>query len=235
MGSGPASATDRDLGGRGWANGRQLRHQQAAAARRCGHSRSAACGGDSARTSLDLRAIGIRRACRCRPSSPIRRGRTSQIVVSWHALESVQRPQVVLGHPDGTLLRTVDAVERSYVDAKSGQRVHAFHARLDTLTPDTEYMYAAVHDGAGPEFGNFRTAPRGRATFTFTSFGDQGTPTLGRRFVPPAGVVLPNAPFVNDNLGGPAGADTTTGIERIRPLFHLFNGDLCYATLRKTG
>ena len=156
---------------------------------------------------------------------------TSQIVVSWHALESVQRPQVVLGHPDGTLLRTVDAVERSYVDAKSGQRVHAFHARLDTLTPDTEYMYAAVHDGAGPEFGNFRTAPRGRATFTFTSFGDQGTPTLGRRFVPPAGVVLPNAPFVNDNLGGPAGADTTTGIERIRPLFHLFNGDLCYANL----
>ena len=34
-----------------------------------------------------------------------------------------------------------------------------------------------MHDGAAPEFGTFRTSPRGRAAFTFTSFGDQGTPT----------------------------------------------------------
>ncbi len=46
---------------------------------------------------------------------------------------------------------------------------------------------AALHDGAEPEFGTFRTAPRGRAPFTFTSFGDQGTPTLGKKYVPPAG------------------------------------------------
>ncbi len=37
--------------------------------------------------------------------------------------------------------------------------------------------------------------------------------------------------FVNDNLGGPAGGDTTLGVERLKPLFHLFNGDLCYANL----
>jgi hypothetical protein len=60
------------------------------------------------------------------------------------------------------------------------------------------------HEGAQPEFGTFRTAPRGRARFTFTSFGDQGTPTLGRRYVPPAGTTVPNPPYVNDNLGSPA-------------------------------
>ena len=49
-------------------------------------------------------------------------------------------------------------------------------------------MYAALHDGAEPVLATFRTAPRGRAKFTFTSFGDQGTPTLGKRYVPPAGV-----------------------------------------------
>jgi 3',5'-cyclic AMP phosphodiesterase CpdA len=88
-----------------------------------------------------------------------------------------------------------------------------------------------MHDGAAPQFSAFRTAPRGRAAFTFTSFGDQGTPTLGKRYTPPAGVEIPNPPFVNDNLGSPAAADTTLGVERLQPLFHLFNGDLCYANL----
>jgi len=36
---------------------------------------------------------------------------------------------------------------------------------------------------------------------------------------------------VNDNLGSPAAGDTTAGVERVAPLFHLFNGDLCYANL----
>jgi hypothetical protein len=43
--------------------------------------------------------------------------------------------------------------------------------------------------------------------------------------------VAPAILYVNDNLGSPAGADTTLGVERLRPLFHLFNGDLCYANL----
>ena len=88
-----------------------------------------------------------------------------------------------------------------------------------------------MHDGAEAEFGTFHTSPRGRAPFTFTSFGDQGTPTLGKKYVPPAGVTMPNPPYVNDNLGSPAAGDTTLGVERLQPLFHLFNGDLCYANL----
>jgi hypothetical protein len=42
---------------------------------------------------------------------------------------------------------------------------------------------------------------------------------------------LPENLYLNDNLGSPSAADTTLGVERLQPLFHLFNGDLCYANL----
>ncbi len=154
-----------------------------------------------------------------------------EMVVSWHALQPVSGPRVLLGKPDGGFERTVAAEVTSYVDAKSGQTVYAMHARLTGLRADDVYLYGAVHDGAEAEFGSFRTAPRGRSRFTFTSFGDQGTPTTGKVYVPPSGVTIPNPPYVNDNLGSPAAADVTAGVERVRPLFNLFNGDLCYANL----
>ncbi len=156
---------------------------------------------------------------------------SSEVTVSWHTLKPVHNPRVVLGRPDGKLEKTVAAKPTSYTDGKSHQTVYAYHAKLDRLQPDTAYMYGAMHDGAAPDFGTFRTAPRGRASFTFTSFGDQGTPTMAKKFVPPAGVTLANVVFVNDNLGSPAAGDTTLGVEQLRPLFHLFNGDLCYANL----
>jgi hypothetical protein len=144
------------------------------------------------------------------------------MAVSWHTLEPVLHPRVLLGHPDGRLDRITPARTTSYADAKSGQTVYAHHARIDGLTPDTGYLYAALHGGAEPQFSTFRTAPRGRAPFVFTSFGDQSTPTL----------VADGAPsYASDHLGSPAAADTTLGVERLQPLFHLFNGDLCYANL----
>jgi 3',5'-cyclic AMP phosphodiesterase CpdA len=156
---------------------------------------------------------------------------SSEIVVSWHTLQPVHNPRVALGRLDGKLAQTVKAEATSYTDAKAGQVVYAYHAKLGRLRADSPYLYGAMHDGAEPEFGTFRTSPRGRAPFTFTSFGDQGTPTLGKKYVPPAGVTMPNPPYVNDNLGSPAAGDTTLGVERLQPLFHLFNGDLCYANL----
>ena len=154
-----------------------------------------------------------------------------EVVVSWHTLQPVRTPQVLvtrLGRPTVDRFR---AQTVSYTDAKSGVVVYAHHARVNGLRADTEYTYAALHEGADPEMGTFRTGPRGRAPFTFTSFGDQGTPTVGKVFTPPAGVTLASPPFVNDNLGSPAAGDTTAGVERVQPLFHLFNGDLCYANL----
>jgi 3',5'-cyclic AMP phosphodiesterase CpdA len=163
---------------------------------------------------------------------------SSEMVASWHTLRPVQNPRVVLGRLDGKLEQTVEARATSYTDAKSGQIVYAYHTKLGGLQADSAYLYGAMHDGAEPEFATFRTSPRGRAPFTFTSFGDQGTPTLGKTFVPPAGATLPNPAlgasavlYVNDNLGSPAAGDTTLGVERLQPLFHLFNGDLCYANL----
>ena len=155
----------------------------------------------------------------------------TEVTVSWHTLQPIQNPRVILGRPDGRLEQVVQAGPTSYLDAKSGQTVHAHHARLTGLQPASTYMYGALHDGAAPEFGTFTTAPRGRAPLTFTSFGDQGTPTLGRQVATLKGVTLPAPLFINDNLGSPAAGDTVLGIEQLRPLFHLFNGDLCYANI----
>ncbi len=154
-----------------------------------------------------------------------------EIVVSWHTLQPVDDARVLLGGTDGRYKNSYHAETLSYTDGKSGKTVYAQHAHISGLHPDQEYVYLAVHDGAQPVFGSFTTAPTGRQAFTFTSFGDQGTPTTGKVFVPPAGVTIANPPFVNDNLGGPASANTPAGIERVQPLFHLFNGDLCYANL----
>jgi hypothetical protein len=130
---------------------------------------------------------------------------SSEMVVSWHTLAPVRHSRVVLGHLDGRLEQTVEASATSYTDAKSGQVVYVHHAKLQRLRADFNYLYGAMHDGAEPQFSTFRTAPRGRAPFTFTSFGDQGTPTLGKKYLPPAGVTMPNPPYVNDNLGSPGG------------------------------
>jgi hypothetical protein len=156
---------------------------------------------------------------------------SSEIVVSWHTLQPVSEARVMLGDQDGRYSRSVNAAQTSYTDAKSGEVVYAYHASLTGLRSSHDYAYAAIHDGAQPEFGSFRTGPRGREAFTFTSFGDQGTPTTGKKYVPPVGVTIANPPWVNDNLGSPAAGDMPAGVERVQPLFHLFNGDLCYANL----
>ena len=145
-----------------------------------------------------------------------------QVVVSWHTTDAVHNPRVLLGTAGSDFGRTVVAQTRTYRDAKSGSEIQVHHAVIDGLAPDTDYVYAAVHDGAGWELGTARTAPTGRKPFTFTSFGDQATPTLGRRV---------GNTYVNDNLGSPAAGDITAAIERIGPLFNLVNGDLCYANL----
>ncbi|RJO75358.1 metallophosphoesterase family protein [Nocardia panacis] len=145
-----------------------------------------------------------------------------EIVVSWHTTTSVSKPVVRYGTAAGGFGTEVQAQTRTYRDAKSGTEVQAHHARITGLTPDTEYVYAAGHEGAPPELGTIRTAPSGRAAFRFTSFGDQGTPTLGK---------LDGGKYVNDNLGSPFAGDVTSGIERVAPLFNLVNGDLCYANI----
>ena len=157
------------------------------------------------------------------------RDASREVAVTWQTYAPVDRPRVAVGAAaDGRLAERIPAVTRSYQDPRQpDEPVYVHSARLRGLAPDSEYIYAAEHDGADAEVGDFRTAPRGRAPFTFTSYGDQGTPTV----TAPTGLPSPAPPFKNDNLGSPSAGDVTAGVERVAPLFHLVNGDLCYANL----
>jgi Calcineurin-like phosphoesterase/Purple acid Phosphatase, N-terminal domain len=146
----------------------------------------------------------------------------AEVVVSWHTAAAVNNPRVMMGTPDDGVGSTVAADTVTYRDAASGTEIRVHHGRLTNLAPDTDYVYAAVHDGASPQVGTMRTAPRGRSPLRFTSFGDQSTPTLD---------TMVASAFGNDNRGSPSAGDITTAIERAAPLFNLVNGDLCYANL----
>src|SRR5690242_2949610 len=100
-----------------------------------------------------------------------------EVVVSWSTPQSVARPRVLVGSAGDGYGRTVPAETITYLDAASKTEVFIHHARVRDLRPDTGYAYAALHEGSTPIPGFVRTAPRGRAPFVFTSFGDQGTPT----------------------------------------------------------
>ncbi|WP_236796234.1 metallophosphoesterase family protein [Amycolatopsis sp. GM8] len=145
-----------------------------------------------------------------------------QMVTSWITESSVRRPRVVYGTLEGGFGSTVQADTRTYVDGKSGRTVWIHHAELDRLRPGTDYIYAVQHDGATPDAGTFRTAPAGRAPLTFTSFGDQSAPQV---------TWAANGTVGLDANSTPATKDIVTGIETVAPLFHLLNGDLCYANL----
>jgi 3',5'-cyclic AMP phosphodiesterase CpdA len=147
---------------------------------------------------------------------------SSEVVVSWFTEAPVNNPRAMLGMPGDGFGRTVQAETRTYRDGKSGIEVRVNHARITGLVPDTDYIYAAVHDGANPQLGTVRTAPRGRSAFRFTSFGDQSTPALNN---------LAGTSYTSDSRGSPAAGDMTAAVERMAPLFNLINGDLCYANL----
>src|SRR5215475_6298944 len=140
-----------------------------------------------------------------------------QAAVSWLAAMAVSRPRLRLGKMDSGYGQEVAAEERVYTEALSGQTVFTYHARLDNLQPDTQYLYEVLNDGAAPVSGTFRTGPAGRSRgFRFTSFGDQAVPMkIGAGLGPwtvNAGYIVP-------------------AVEVLDPLFHLFNGDLCYANV----
>jgi hypothetical protein len=145
-----------------------------------------------------------------------------QMVVSWITDAAVRRPRVVYGTLEGGFGGCADADTKTYVDGTSGRTVYIHHAELTRLRPNTQYMYAAQHDGATPDAGTFRTAPSGRVPFTFTSFGDQSAPQVTWASTGAVGL---------DANSTPATKDIVTGIETVAPLFHLLNGDLCYANL----
>ena len=148
-----------------------------------------------------------------------------EMTVSWSSATSVARPRVRFGTPDGGFGTEVQAQTVTYVDGKSAIESYLHHARLTGLHPDTTYIYAVLADGVQPDAGSFQTAPVGRSAFTFTSFGDQCVPTSTWS--------TSGSSYTSElnTLASPAAGDIVGGIEQVGPLFHLLNGDLCYANL----
>jgi 3',5'-cyclic AMP phosphodiesterase CpdA len=136
-----------------------------------------------------------------------------EVTVSWATPATVQNPRLNLGLVDGGSGRVVQADTRTYTDAKSGIEIVSHHAMLTDLGPATNHVYSVEHDGSSRQYGSFTTAPAGRAAFRFTSFGDQATPETG------------------NGLASPWAAYNPPQIEAMQPLFHLLNGDLCYANI----
>ncbi|MEU6172526.1 metallophosphoesterase family protein [Streptantibioticus parmotrematis] len=147
---------------------------------------------------------------------------SGEVTVSWLTDAPVSAPRVRYGTLEHGFGSTASAVSRTYVDGTSGRTVYVHHAALRRLAPDTAYVYTAWHEGATPDGGSFRTAPRGRAPFTFTSFGDQSAPQVTWN--------ADGTPGMDAN-STPATKDIVSGVEQVAPLFHLLNGDLCYANL----
>jgi hypothetical protein len=146
----------------------------------------------------------------------------ASVVVSWASPGLAVKPRVDVGAgAAGSPRRSVPAAERTYVDGLTGQPVYTYHARLEGLHADTVYHYRVTADNdarhAHPFAAEFRTAPRGRAAFRFTSYGDLATPNT--RWL----------------LSSPQAKHAVTAVERFAPLFHLMNGDLCYANLNPTA
>jgi hypothetical protein len=137
-----------------------------------------------------------------------------EVTVSWASLAPSQNPRVVIS--EGRQ-REVPAVQRTYTDGLNGETVWTYHARLASLRPGATYQYAVTADNssqaAAPFAASFTTAPAGRQPFRFTSFGDLATPI---------------AQWV---LSYGQSACAIDQVEAQQPLFHLLNGDLCYANL----
>jgi hypothetical protein len=135
----------------------------------------------------------------------------TSVVVSWASPDQAVRARVRIGQ------RVVAAEPRPYTDGISGEKVWTYHAHVGGLRPGATYAYAVTADNdtsaADPFSATFRTAPAGRAPFRFTTFGDLGTPNTAWAY----------------SYGQSAYAVET--VEAFQPLFHLLNGDLCYANL----
>jgi hypothetical protein len=139
----------------------------------------------------------------------------SSVCVSWASTAQAVNPRVELQASGGA--RTIHALQRTYTDGLNGQTVFTYHAPINGLEADTSYSYLVTADNdrnrLQPFAAAFRTAPRGRARFRWTSYGDLSTP---------------NTSWV---LSAAQSAFAVQAVERFQPLFHLLNGDLCYANL----
>jgi hypothetical protein len=169
------------------------------------------------------------------------------VTVSWSAPGTVPQPAPALifstrpitaAHPGWMVKvpapRPLDVARRyqtsaavSFTDGLNSQTTYFYHVQLTGLEPGTRYYYQ-VTDGADTPStagASFETAPRGRAAFRFSSYGDLATPSWDLNA---SGNIWHES---CDNSFYAVNAIENPGDGRGAPLFHLLNGDLCYANL----
>ena len=141
---------------------------------------------------------------------------SSSVFVSWCSPAQAVNPRVLVGG-ESIEKHTIHGIQRTYTDGLNGQTVFTYHAKLDGLHPGSTLHYTVTADNdrnrARPFTATFRTPPRGRVAFRWTSYGDLATPVTS---------------WV---LSSPQSRFAVEAVERFEPLFHLLNGDLCYANL----
>ena len=146
---------------------------------------------------------------------------SSTVVVSWASPGQSMNARVQIRESSGgepsRAGRVVHAVQRSYTDGLNGHTVFTYHAKIDRLRAAATYDYSITADNdrnrARPFTAGFQTAPAGRTPFRWTSYGDLATPNTSWA------------------LSWPQSRYAVEAVERFKPLFHLLNGDLCYANL----
>ncbi|MBR7839026.1 metallophosphoesterase family protein [Actinospica durhamensis] len=171
----------------------------------------------------------------------------TSVTVSWSAPGTVAQPAPTLaystspitahnrGHlvklPDPAPLDVARRYEKasavSFTDGLNGQTTYFYHVQLGGLEPGTTYYYQ-VSDGAAEEStagASFETAPFGRAKYRFSSYGDLSTPSWDLNA---SGNIWHES---CDNSYYAVSAIENPGDGGPAPLFHLLNGDLCYANL----
>src|SRR5258708_26688007 len=65
----------------------------------------------------------------------------SEMSASWATPVRVNRPRLRLGKPGHGHGQEIDADERVYTEALTGQTVYTYHARIDHLAADSDYTY----------------------------------------------------------------------------------------------
>jgi hypothetical protein len=144
----------------------------------------------------------------------------SSVCVSWASTGQALNPRVHLEQLSKRT-HTIHALQRTYTDGLNGQTVFTYHASITGLDSGMEFRYIVTADNdrnrSQPFTAACKTAARGRFPFRWTSYGDLATP---------------NAHWT---LSSPQSAFAVQAVERFQPLFHLLNGDLCYANLNPTA
>ena len=120
-----------------------------------------------------------------------------------------------------------EAASVSFTDDLNGQTTYFYHVQLSDLWPATRYYYKISDGAATPSTAgaSFTTAPSGRAKYRFSSFGDLATPSWDLNT---SGNIWHES---CDNSWYAVTAIEDPGDGKGAPLFHLLNGDLCYANL----